>query len=478
MTTFDSAEVSQRTMSASEMVRVLVIAGVSSGVGKTTVTLGLLEALRRRGLAVQAFKVGPDFIDPAYHTLATGRPSYNLDGWMCGREQVVATVGERSAQTDLALVEGVMGCFDGTDGLSEDGSTAQIAKWLGAPVVLVLDAGALARSAAAVVLGFERFDPELALAGVIFNRTGGALHRQWLTDAVTRACKARPLGALPGDPGVALPERHLGLVTAVEGGYSSDVRQRLAGLIEAHVDIEVLIGLARSRVARRATPRARLAAPSATIAIARDQAFQFYYPDNLRALERAGARLAFWSPIADRALPEADGLYIGGGYPELYGRELAGNGAMREAVRAFACSGRPVYAECGGLMYLAESLTDLDGRVWPMVGKLPAPVVMERGRLVIGYREVELTSAGPLGPPGTRARGHEFHCSRLGDVPASVARVYAVTDGRGGLPRAEGFAVGGTLMSYVHLHFGSNPALAANFVAACRRPLARAGRSP
>jgi len=233
--------------------------------------------------------------------------------------------------------------------------------------------------------------------------------------------------------------------------------------------LDALVGLARSQVARRAAPRARSTASSATIAVARDPAFQFYYPDNLQALERAGARLAFWSPIADRALPEADGLYIGGGYPELYGHELAANVAMREAVRTFARSGRPVYAECGGLMYLAESLTDLDGHVWPMAGVLPAAVVMERGRLVIGYREVTLTSAGPLGPAGTRARGHEFHCSRLEDIPAPLARLYAVTDGRGGTPRAEGFVIDGALLSYVHLHFGSNPALAANFVAACRR---------
>jgi cobyrinic acid a,c-diamide synthase len=203
--------------------------------------------------------------------------------------------------------------------------------------------------------------------------------------------------------------------------------------------------------------------------VARDPAFQFYYPDNLEALERAGARLVFWSPIADRMLPEADGLYIGGGYPELYGRDLAGNAPMQAAVRAFARSARPVYAECGGLMYLAESLTDLEGRVWPMVGVLPAPVMMDRDRLVIGYREVTLTTAGPLGPAGTIARGHEFHCSRLGDVPTSVTRLYAVADGRGGVPRSEGFVVSGALMSYIHLHFGSNPALAANLVAAARR---------
>jgi len=458
-------------MSAPTRLPAVVIAGVSSGVGKTTITLALLEALRRRGLTVQAFKVGPDFIDPAFHALATGRPSYNLDGWMCGRDHVVDTVAERAADADLAMVEGVMGCFDGADGLTEDGSTAQIAKWLGAPVLLVVDAAALSRSAAAVVLGFERFDPQMELAGVIFNRAGGATHRQWLAQAVTAECKARALGALPHDGRLTLPERHLGLVTAAEGGYSPDLRKRLADLIEEHTDVDALLALAQSEVERRpraiATPRP--AAAAVTIGIARDRAFQFYYPDNLEALERAGARLCFWSPLADGALPEADGLYFGGGYPELYGSELSSNAVMREAVRAFCRSGRPVYAECGGLMYLAESVTDTDGREWPMAAVLPARVRMDRSRLTLGYREVTLTADGPLGPSGTRARGHEFHCSTLSEVPSSVQRLYAVTDGREGAPRPEGFVVGGTLMSYVHLHFGSNRALAAGFVGACGR---------
>lgn len=467
-------------MSRPNPLPVLVVAGVSSGVGKTTVTLGLLEALRGRGLVVQAFKVGPDFIDPAFHALATGRASYNLDGWMCGREQVGSAVREHAADADIAVVEGVMGCFDGRDGRSEDGSTAQIAKWLGAPVVLVVDASAVARSAAAIVLGFERFDPALTVAGVIFNRAGGATHRGWLAEALASSgATARCLGALPFDDRVTLPERHLGLVTAAEGGYSPALRGRLAETIEAHLDLDALIALARSRVERGDPPAASakpgVPGPSATrgaavtIAVARDRAFQFYYPDNLEALERAGARLVFWSPIADRALPDADGLYLGGGYPELHGRELAENDPMREAVHAFAASGRPVLAECGGLMYLAESLTDLDGRRWPMAGVLPAEVAMERGRLVLGYREVTLGAAGPLGPAGTRARGHEFHCSRLGEVPASVPRLFAATDGSGAAPRPEGFVIGGATMSYIHLHFGSNPALADNLVAACRR---------
>jgi len=456
-------------MRASPRIPTLVIAGVSSGVGKTTVTLGILEALRRRGLTVQGFKVGPDFIDPGFHALATGRPAYNLDGWMCGHDHAVAAVARHAADADLALVEGVMGCFDGLEGASEVGSTAEIAKWLGAPVVLVLDAGAVARSAAAVLLGFERFDPDVELAGVIFNRAGGAVHRQSLRDAVAQSCKSRVLGALPHERALVLPERHLGLVTAAEGGYAAALRGRLTELIEQHLDVDALLGAARSRVERRpadpGVPARRTAA--VTIAVARDEAFQFYYRENLEVLEEAGARIVYWSPLSDGALPEADGLYLGGGYPELHGSTLSANGAMRRQVRGFAESGRPLYAECGGLMYLAESLTDPEGATWPMVGLLAASTRTERDGLTIGYREVEITAPSPLGPAGTRGRGHEFHRSTLGALSDSVARVYSISDGRGGAPRAEGFTVGRALMSYVHLHFGSNPALARSFVSAC-----------
>jgi cobyrinic acid a,c-diamide synthase len=418
---------------------------------------------------VQAFKVGPDFIDPGFHALATGRPSYNLDGWMCEREHVTAAVARSAADADLAVVEGAMGCFDGLEGGSEAGSTAQIAKWLGAPVVLVVDAGAIVRSAAAVVLGFERFDPELELDGVIFNRVGGATHRQWLREAVAESCKAGVLGALPHERALALPERHLGLVTAAEGHYSPELGRRLGQSTDEHVDIDALLGFARSQIERRPMTACAASPVSGvvTIAVARDEAFQFYYAENLEMLARAGARLVFWSPLHDAVLPEVDGLYIGGGYPELHGHRLSENVAMRRAVRAFADSDRAVYAECGGLMYLAESLTDAEGATWPMVGVLPASVTMRGSPLSIGYREVELTAASLLGRAGTRARGHEFHCSTLGAVPPWVSRAYLIGDGRGGALRPEGFAIGRTLMSYVHLHWGSNPALAANFVAAC-----------
>jgi cobyrinic acid a,c-diamide synthase len=457
--------------------RVVVVAGTASGVGKTSVTLGLLSALRRRGLRVQAFKVGPDFIDPGLHEVASGRASYNLDGWMCGREVVLATVARRAADADVAIVEGVMGCFDGIDGTSDDGSTAQIARWLGAPVVLVVDAGAQSRSAAATVLGFERFDPALNVAAVIVNRVGGDTHARWVSEAIRAACRAVPLGAIPRDDAWwAMPERHLGLLTAADGVIAGERLVRMAETVERTIDLDALLALA-SPLSRSAAgfPRrserggvcGAMSGPPIRIGIARDHAFQFYYAENLELLREAGADLVEWSPLADGEPPDVDGLYFGGGYPELDAQRLADNARCRKTVRRFALDdGRPVYAECGGLMYLAESLEDADGRVHEMVGLLPARVTMRPPRMSLGYLGVTLTAPTPLGPAGTVARGQEFHFSTLSPVPASVPRAYDVT-APGGATRAEGYVVGPALMSYVHLHFASNPALARGFVDAC-----------
>ena len=454
--------------------RLLVVGGVSSGVGKTTVTLALLEALRRRGLTVQAFKVGPDFIDPGFHEVVTGRGSYNLDGWMCGRDHATATVAHYAGDADLALVEGVMGCFDGLDGLSEDGSTAQMAKWLNAPVVLVLDAQAQARSAAAVVLGFEQFDPAMQLAAVIANQVGGETHARWIREAVAARCRARVVGAIPRDESVALAERHLGLMTAGEGGLTVEKRQRLAELIERSVDLDDVLSLAVPLpVPGTAAPSPSLRrAPRARIGIAHDAAFCFYYRDNLALLEAAGAELVSWSPLDDTVLPAVDGLYFGGGYPELYGATLAENRAMLTAVRSLASEGRPIYAECGGLMYLADAIEDLDGATHRMVGLLPATVRMRPRRLSLGYTEVTLHGDSPLGQSGGIARGHEFHYSSLDPVPSWIPRAYRLRR-RQGEERAEGYLIGNALLSYVHLHFASNPGLAWSFVAACAGDRAR-----
>jgi cobyrinic acid a,c-diamide synthase len=457
--------------------RVLVVAGVASGVGKTTVTLGLLEAFRRRGLTVQAFKVGPDFIDPGFHEIVTGRPSYNLDGWMCGRDHARATVARRAGDADLAIVEGVMGCFDGLDGTGDEGSTAQVAKWLGAPVVLVIDAEASARSAAAVVLGFEHFDAELEIAGVIANRVAGDTHARFVRNAIAARCRAVPLGAIPREAALTLPERHLGLVTAGEGPLTSETRRRLAEVVERSVDLDTLWGLAaplRIVLPGDASPPAP---PRARIGIARDHAFCFYYRDNFALLEAAGAELVFWSPLTDRALPRVDGLYFGGGYPELHAAALAANAPVQAAVHAFAAAGGPVYAECGGLMYLAHALEDLDGATHTMVGLVPTTVRMRPRRLSLAYTEVALTGATPLGEAGAVARGHEFHYSRLDPVPDTISRAYLLRP-RLGEERAEGYLVERALMSYVHLHFASNPALAEGFVAACAARGARREPAP
>jgi cobyrinic acid a,c-diamide synthase len=450
--------------------RAIVVTGAASSVGKTTVTIGLMAALRRRGLTVQGFKIGPDFIDPAFHALVTGRPSYTLDGWMCGRDAVRATVARHGRDADVVVIEGMMGCFDGIDGVSEEGSTAQVAKWLGAPVVLVVDATASSRSVAAVVLGFEQFDPDLDLAGVIVNNVGSTTHGRWVLDAIAARCRAVGLGALPRDAAFTMPERHLGLVTAAESPLSQDAQTALADAIEKSIDLDRVLSLARDLNLRPqdAGQSAGVAPRRARIGVARDVAFQFYYEENFARLRAAGAELVFWSPETDEALPDVDGLYFGGGYPELRAQALSANVAVRIAVKKFAAAGGAVYAECGGLMYLADALEDTEGNVHEMVGLLPATVRMRPRRLSLGYMTVTTAAPSLLGPAGTIARGHEFHYSTLEPVPAAVPHAYDLTDTRGG-SRVEGYQIGNALLSYIHLHFGSNDALAPALVDACVR---------
>lgn len=363
-----------------------------------------------------------------------------------------------------------MGCFDGVDGATEEGSTAQVAKWLGAPVVLVLDVGAMARSAGAVALGFERFDPALGVAGVIANRVAGATHARWVFDAIRGACRAEPLGALGHARELAMPERHLGLHTAADGALTTELIGRLGDAVEQGVDLDRLLVLAGPLPAapapRGATPDRDAARGRARIGVARDAAFQFYYTENLDLLRAAGAELVPWSPLADAEVPDVDGLYLGGGYPELHAERLADNASLRKSVRRFAEAGRPIYAECGGLMFLADSLEDAAGRVHPMVGVLPAAVRMREHGLTLGYAEVTLAADTLLGPAGTVVRGQEFHASTLGPVPATIARAYRVSAPHGA-QRSEGYTVGRALLSYVHLHFASNPAVATALVDAC-----------
>lgn len=465
----------------------LVVAGTHSGVGKTTISIALMAAFRRRGLRVQPFKVGPDFIDPSLHTRAAGCISRNLDGWMLSKETNTRLFGMASEKADIAVIEGVMGLFDGRDSLTEAGSTAEMAKLLGLPVILVVDASAMARSAAALVRGYEDFDPDLDVAGIIFNRVAVPGHFAYLREAVEASCRARVLGWLPPDDSVALPERHLGLFMADEV-LNEQRLDALVAWIEKGIEIDELIRLAREHSNSQAVtskPQSLTNGESSRdeiiradlqglqslcrtprIGVARDNAFCFYYQDNLDLISSASAEIVEFSPVAQQSLPDnLDGLYLGGGYPELHATALAANETMRADVARFVQSGKPVYAECGGLMYLTEAIVDEETRAFPMVGVFPTRARMQPRLAGLGYVEVEgLDHSGWL-PLGERARGHEFRYSVIDEMPEEIQRRYRVTTAAG--ERQEGFAVGGVLASYIHLHFGSCPRFAARFVAAC-----------
>jgi cobyrinic acid a,c-diamide synthase len=435
----------------------IVVAGTHSGVGKTSITLGLIGALRRRGLVVQPFKVGPDFIDPLHHRHASGRASRNLDGWMLSPETNLERFARATAHADVAVIEGVMGLFDGSEGKSDRGSTAEMAKLLQLPVVLVIDASAMARSAAALIHGYATFDPALRIAGVILNNVGGEAHADMIRDAVDGAVPI--VGALPRSPDLVVPERHLGLHLPNE--TREDYVERLTMLVEQHVDLDALLEAGVIERAPTATEPAA-AEPTVRLGLARDDAFCFYYADNLDLLEQAGAELVEFSPL-DEPLPEGlDGLYIGGGYPELHAAKLAANTATTKAIRDFAAAGGPIYAECGGLMYLAEKL-QVNDATYPLCGVLPFSTRMP-APLKIAYVEVA-TSDGLFGA-GLTARGHLFHHSEIVGEP-EAARCYTLQTTRGEQAE-EGYHIGNVLASYTHLHFASEPALASAIVERCR----------
>lgn len=447
----------------------LVVAATGSGRGKTSVAVGLMAALCRRGLRVQAFKAGPDFIDPAHHARATGRVSHNLDTWMLTETSVRELFARHAAQADVAVGEGVMGLFDGFSGRDEAGGTAHLAKLLGLPVLLVVDARGMGRSVAALVGGFAAFDPGLTLCGVVLNHVGGPGHREILTEAMAGAPGVPVLGFLPRDPGLAMPARHLGLVDPAEAAEPGAWVAALADAVEAGLDVgRLLASLPRHDLPVPVpipVPR-----PVARLGVARDAAFRFYYEENLRLLAQAGADIAPFSPLADAALPvDLDGLYLGGGYPELFAEKLAENAAMRRDVAAFAASGRPVYAECGGFMYLMDSITDASGRRFPMAGVFPFAAAMGERFAALGYRGVSTTAPTLLGPAGTVVRGHEFHYSHRVGGTGGIETAYALSGRAGPLPGPEGFRIGNVLGSYVHLHFGSNPGVAAAFTQAMAR---------
>ena len=449
-------------------IKAVVIAGAASGVGKTTIATGIIGALAKRGLAVQPFKTGPDYIDPSYHTVAAGRPSRNLDTWLLPRYAIVELFRRACADTDIAVVEGVMGLYDGHSASNEAGSTAELAKLLGLPVILVIDASGAARSTSAMALGYRDFDPDLNLAGVIFNGIGSESHFDMCREAVSAATDLKVLGYLPKRSDLTLPERHLGLVPTPENPLPHDFIDNLVAQIEKTIDLNGLLQLARKaappKVAPSLFPRRHHAA-SGRIGIARDKAFSFYYQDNLDLLAAWGAELAPFSPLADRALPlDIGGIYIGGGFPEMYAAELAQNRSMLASIREAGQKGLPIYAECGGLMYLGRSLRDFDGNRHKLVGLLPIESSMKDAKLNLGYRTVRALADNPVLQRGEEVRGHEFHWSQIGDESNSQP-AYLILEQK----REEGFCIGNTVASYIHLHFASRPGMAQRFISYCKK---------
>jgi cobyrinic acid a,c-diamide synthase len=443
-------------------VNAFVVAGTGSGVGKTTVALAIIAALRSRGLAVQPFKCGPDFIDGGHLAVVAKRTVRNLDTWMLDAEANREIFFRASAGCDVAVVEGMMGLFDGVAGGSEEGSTAEIGKLLELKIVLVLDAGNSARSIAPVVRGFETFDAELRFAGIVLNRVAGDGHFRMLKSAIREASAIPVLGWLPMERDAAIPERHLGLHTAAEGITSSlPALTRLGNRLNVEQLLSATTYNHRLDAAIEVTGREH---EGIRVGVARDRAFSFYYEDNLDLLRESGAELVEFSPIADSALPgNLHALYLGGGYPELHAAALSRNRSLLQEIRDFAKTNKPIYAECGGLMYLAETLSTIDGQRYPMAAILPAAVQMTGGLVHFGYADVEFAQDCLLGEKGTRVRGHSFHCSRI-VADDSLPCVYRVHYSLSNRREREGFVSGNVLASYIHLHFRSNPSLVASLL--------------
>jgi cobyrinic acid a,c-diamide synthase len=439
----------------------LMIAGTHSGVGKTTVSSVILAGLAARGLTVQPFKAGPDYIDPSHLSRAAGLECRNLDPYILPFGTLEGVFVRAAAPADLSLLEGMMGLFDGKEADSDAFSSADLAQRLKTPVVLVLDVSGTARSAAAMALGYTMFAPHLHFAGVILNRVGSSGHAA-LCQTALQQVGIRCFGFLERKTALELPERHLGLVLSGEAKWEVPVFAAAAQTLDLDGLLEVA-GLAGPlEVPPNPLPKSRQPA-RVRLAIAQDAAFSFYYPDALELLQDLGAELVPFSPLEDSRVPEAHGLYIGGGYPELHAQKLSGNTTMLESVRDFCASGKPVVAECGGLMYLAQSLTDLQGQVFEMAQVIPTRTRMLEWP-VLGYREMVALEDSPIATVGTVLRGHEFHYSAL-ECDFQDSPAYQ----RKNSNELEGFVLGNVLASYLHVHFAADPQLARRFISRAER---------
>ena len=435
----------------------LIIAATHSGAGKTTITCGIIAALRKRGLTVQPFKIGPDYIDTGFHEAAAGRPAQNLDSWLLGAEKLVEIF--QSADADVAIIEGVMGLYDG--GRGGISSTAEIAKLLDVPVILIVDAKSAGASVAAMALGFREYDKEINFAGVILNRVGSASHEKMIVDALN-GVGIKSFGAVRRDDEIILPSRHLGLVQAEEVNFSKLI-DFIGEKISAQIDLDEL--LAAAKKIPTAQKKSSCTEKNLRIAVARDEAFSFYYGESLRELEKLGAEIIFFSPLHDATLPKADGIIFGGGYPEIFSAQLEHNKKIRTEINQAAKNGLPIFAECGGYMYLMNALTDGDGKIFEMCGVIPTQAVMTRKLQMVGYVEAILTRDCLIGGRGEKIHAHEFHFSKeVGDVDE---KIFDCEKLRTGEKYFAGYATENIVASYLHIHFTGCPKVAEKFVSAC-----------
>ncbi|MGV0027471.1 cobyrinate a,c-diamide synthase [Phormidesmis priestleyi] len=441
----------------------IIIAGERSGVGKTTVTLALLAALRQRSQRVQSFKVGPDYIDPMFHSYVTGRSCRNLDPVLTSESYVQQCFEQQSREAEYALVEGVMGLFDGATGVDDFGSTAHVARVLDLPILLILNCSSLSRSIAAIAHGYRTFDPRLKFAGVVLNRVGSDRHLELLTDAL-KPLNLPILGVLRRQDDIVIPDRHLGLIPTAELADLNALVDRLAHLGETCFDWTNLLPLLECKT-NYSTLKPQFSHPKIRLAIAQDAAFSFYYADNLDLLKQLGAELVEWSPLKDSELPKGtQGLYFGGGFPEVFAAELTQNHLARHAVQTAIRSGMPTYAECGGLMYLCEQIVDFNERSHPMTGILPTTATMGK-RLTLGYRQATALQNSPIVQVGDRVWGHEFHRST---VTASEQPLFNLRGYHSNIPlKSEGWQRYQVHASYTHLHFGAQPELPMRFIQHC-----------
>jgi cobyrinic acid a,c-diamide synthase len=487
----------------------LIIAGERSGVGKTTVTLALLATLKHRHLAVQSFKVGPDYIDPMFHHYVTGKPCRNLDPVLTSETYVKQCFSRHIQGVEFALVEGVMGLFDGVGAVRESplrlgtgeednffASTAHIARLLDLPVLLVIDCSRLSGSVAAIAHGYSTFDPRIKIAGLVLNRVGSERHLELLKDALL-PLNLPILGVLRREDDIAIPDRHLGLIPTAELPQMDAVIDKLANLGEICFDWEKLLPMLKSQVGQASclssvgqasclssvgqasclssvgqasclssVGQASCLSSPVKIAIAQDKAFNFYYQDNLDLLEKLGAELVFWSPLNDTTLPkDVQGFYFGGGFPEVFAQELSENLPIREAVKKAILTGTPTYAECGGLMYLCEEIIDFSGNSYPMIGIFPTKAEMGN-RLTLGYRQATALQDSPILPSGATVWGHEFHRSSLSETPTKP--LFKIKGFSANLVNEEGWNLYNIHASYIHLHFGNHREIPTRFLQQCR----------